>query len=349
MITTAAPVRLRAGWLAAGVAAVITATVLGVGLGPVSLPLDQVLLELLDHVPGISVDSGLTPIQADIVWEIRFPRVVLGLVVGSMLAISGASYQAAFRNPLADPYLLGIAAGAGMGATIGFVADAGDAVGVFDAVPLLAFAGALSAIGLTFAIGGVGRRGSVPVTLLLAGVAVASFFTAAQTYLVQRDAEVLRQVYSWILGRLSTDGWSEVLAVVPYALVSSAVMLWHRRALDVLSVGDDEAQSLGLDPRRVRTVVVLAASLSAAAAVAVSGLIGFVGLIVPHGIRLVVGASNRVVLPLSLLFGAAFLALADLVARTVEQPAELPIGVVTAFVGAPFFLVVLRTTTRVQP
>ncbi len=348
MITTAAPVRLRAGWLATGVAAVITATVLGVGLGPVSLPLDQVLLELLDHVPGISVDSGLTPIQADIVWEIRFPRVVLGLVVGSMLAISGASYQAAFRNPLADPYLLGIAAGAGMGATIGFVTDAGDAVGVFDAVPLLAFVGALSAIGLTFAIGGVGRRGSVPVTLLLAGVAVASFFTATQTYLVQRDAEVLRQVYSWILGRLSTEGWSEVLAVVPYALVSSAVMLWHRRALDVLSVGDEEAQSLGLDPRRVRTVVVLAASLSAAAAVAVSGLIGFVGLIVPHGIRLVVGASNRVVLPLSLLFGAAFLALADLVARTVEQPAELPIGVVTAFVGAPFFLVVLRTTTRVR-
>lgn len=337
-----APIRLHPGWLAAGVASVVVAALAGMALGPVSIRFDRVMIEVIDHLPGVQVDSGLSATQAAIVWDIRLPRVMLGLIVGAMLAVSGASYQAAFRNPLADPYLLGIAAGAGMGATIGFVAGIGDAVGVFDAVPLLAFAGALVAIGLTFAIGG---RSASPVTLLLAGVAVASFFTAAQTYLVQRDSEVLRQVYTWILGRLSTSGWDEVLAVTPYLAVSTLVLLRYRRALDVLAVGDDEAAALGLSPRRVRTVVVLAASLAAAAAVAVSGLIGFVGLIVPHGIRLVAGASNRIVLPLSLLFGAAFLTLADLAARTVEQPSELPIGVITAFVGAPFFLIVLRTSS----
>ncbi|MDH3753371.1 MAG: iron ABC transporter permease [Acidimicrobiia bacterium] len=342
-MTTAQPVRLRASWLGAGVIAIAVAFVLGVGLGPVSLRLDRVALELLDHVPGIDVESGLTPTEAAIVWDIRLPRVVLGLLVGGLLAISGAAYQGVFRNPLADPYLLGIAAGAGLGATIAFVSGAGDASGVFDAVPIAAFAGAFAAVVMTFAVGGSGRRGASTVSLLLAGVAVASFFTALQTYVQSRNTDTIRQVFSWILGRLSTSGWDEVLLLLPYAAVSTAVLLWSRRTLDVLAVGDDEAATLGVNAKRVRLLVLVAASLAAAAAVSVSGLIGFVGLVVPHAVRLAFGTSNRVVVPLSFLFGAAFLALADLGARTVEQPAELPIGVVTAFFGAPFFLFILRT------
>jgi iron complex transport system permease protein len=180
-------------------------------------------------------------------------------------------------------------------------------------------------------------------SLILAGVAVAAFATAVQTYLLQREDDTLREVYAWILGRLTTAGWSEVVRLLPYALVTTAVLIGARRLLDVLSIGDDEAAALGVDVGRVRGVVVVAATLGTAAAVAVSGLIGFVGIIVPHTIRLVFGWSYRVIIPLSILFGASFLMLADIIARTVVSPGELPIGVVTAFLGAPFFLLVLRT------
>ena len=183
-------------------------------------------------------------------------------------------------------------------------------------------------------------------SLVLAGVAVASFLTAAQTYVLQRNNDVIREVYAWILGRLGTSGWSEVRLLLPYFLLTTLVLLVYRRALDVLAVGDEEATALGIDPGRIRTVVVVVASLGAAAAVAVSGLIGFVGIIVPHAVRLVVGVSNRLVIPLSIVFGAAFMVAMDLLARTIVQPVELPIGVVTAFFGAPFFVLVLRTSTR---
>jgi iron complex transport system permease protein len=177
-------------------------------------------------------------------------------------------------------------------------------------------------------------------------VAVDRFLTACQTYVLQANSDVIREVYTWILGRIATSGWDEPALLTPYFLVTVIVVLRYRRALDVLAVGDEEAASLGVNPQRVRLVVVLAASLGAAAAVAVSGLIGFVGIIVPHTVRLAFGASNRIVLPLSILFGGAFMVAADLVARTVLEPAELPIGVVTAFIGAPFFALVLRTSRR---
>lgn len=185
-------------------------------------------------------------------------------------------------------------------------------------------------------------------SLILAGVAVAAFATAIQTFLLQRNYETLREVYSWILGRLVTVGWSEVLILLPYALVAGAVLVLYRRLLDVLALGDDEAAGLGVDVLKVRRIVVLAATLATAAAVSVSGLIGFVGIIVPHTVRLLTGWSYRLIIPLSILYGASFLVLADLVARTVVAPAELPIGVITAFLGAPFFVVVLRTVRGSQ-
>jgi iron complex transport system permease protein len=334
---------LSPAWLLAGIVAVAAAGVVGIATGPVSLPLHRVALELLDHLPLVSIDSGLSSSQRAIVWEIRTPRVVLGLLVGALLAGSGAGYQGVFRNPLADPYLLGIAAGAGLGATIAIVTGVGDGVGPFDPIPMFAFGGALVAVAMAATLS-VRRDGSGgPATLILAGVAVAAFFTAAQTYVQQRHADTLRQVYAWILGRLSTSGWDEVLLLLPYAVVCGAVLVLAVGALDVLAVGDDEARALGLHPRRIRMAVLVAASLATAAAVAVSGLIGFVGLVVPHGVRLVAGVSNRRVVPLSFLFGAAFLALADVLARTVQAPAELPIGVITAFIGAPFFLAILRS------
>lgn len=334
--------RLGGRWLLAGAATVAVVALVGVSSGPIGVAPGHVVLELLDRLPFGSLDSGLSAVEIAIVWDLRAPRVVLGLLVGALLAGSGAAYQGVFRNPLADPYLLGIAAGAGLGATLAIVTGLGDGVGFVDAVPLVAFAGALVAVAAAGTLNARRGRTSSPASLILAGVAVAALLTAIQTYVQQRHQESLRQVYAWILGRLSTSGWDEVLLLVPYAVVSTAVLLAAVGALDVLAVGDDEATSLGLKPRRARLVVLAAASLGAAAAVAVSGLIGFVGLIIPHAVRMVAGVTNRRVVPLSMLFGGAFLALTDVAARTIQAPAELPIGVITAFIGAPFFLLILR-------
>lgn len=333
------PARLRAAWLAGGFLAVGVAVVAGLAFGPVSLPLGDVVAELLWF------DADLTATQRTVLWDLRLPRVVLGLLVGSTLAISGAAYQGAFRNPLADPYLLGAAAGAGLGVTVVIVGNAEGSLTPVGA-PVAAFVGALAAVALTYLLGSAGSARASTASLILAGVAVATFLTAAQTYVQQRDQDTVRQVYNWILGRLVTAGWREVLLVLPYVAVSLVVLLAQRRSLDVLAVGDDEATSLGLHARRTRLVIVVAASLGTAAAVAVSGLIAFMGIIVPHTVRLLAGSSNRVVLPLSFLFGGAFLVLTDLLARTLSSPAEIPIGVVTAFLGAPFFVVVLRTSRR---
>ena len=338
--------RLRASWVLLGLLAIVSAIAAGLLIGPADLESSGVILELIDRLPLVTVDSGLSSIHANIIWEVRLPRVVLGALVGATLAVSGASYQAVFRNPLADPYLLGSAAGAGLGATVAIVTGSGDGMGTFDTVPLLAFLGSLAAVALTYFLGyssGVRRS---PAALLLAGVAVASFLTAIQTFIQQRNVETIRQVYSWILGRLNTASWDEVTLLTPYALLASLVILLHRRTLDVMRLGDAEASSMGIRPQLVRLIVISAASLGTAAAVSVSGLIAFVGIIVPHTVRLLAGSSNRIVLPLSMMFGASFLMFVDLLGRTIASPAEIPIGVITAFCGAPFFVVVLRASRR---
>lgn len=332
-------------WAGAGATAtLLLAVVLAAVVGPAGLPLTGIVLELVDGLPFVSVDSGLTERQATILWQWRVPRIVLGGLVGGTLALAGASYQGVFRNPLADPYLLGVAAGAGLGATIAITYGPDRGSLPVDPLPLAAFVGALVGVSAAYLLGrGTGRSSA---TLILAGVAVASFLTALQTYVMQRNADTLQEVYGWILGRVSTSGWGEVTVLLPYVIVCGGVMWAHRRQLDVLRLGDEEAMAVGADPRRVRLVVVVAASLATAAAVSVSGLISFVGIVVPHLVRLLVGSSYRVVLPLSFLIGGGFLIAADVAARVVTAPAELPIGVVTAFVGAPFFGLVLWTSRR---
>ncbi len=332
------PARIRPRW-AGTVGALLGAIVVWAAVtGPASISPGAVMAAAVDRLPFLTVETGLSGRQLDILWLVRFPRIVLAILVGATLSVAGASYQGVFRNPLADPYLLGVAAGAGLGATLAIVSG-----GAAVLIPLWAFLGALGAVGLTYLVGRtVGDRTSV--TLILAGVAVASFLTAIQTFVQQRNTATLREVYDWILGRMATSGWSEVRVVAPYVVVSVVVLIGSRRLLDVLAVGDEEAAALGVDVGKVRLVVVAAATLGTAVVVSVSGLIGFVGIVVPHTLRLLVGSSYRVLLPLSALAGAAFLVGADVVARTVLSPAELPIGVVTSFLGAPFFVMVLRTS-----
>jgi iron complex transport system permease protein len=333
----------------AGFGAVLlgAALVIGFAVGPVDLGVGAILREILSHVPFLGVDSPFDDTEQAIFWQLRAPRVVLGALVGAMLASAGAGYQGVFRNPLADPYLLGAAAGAGLGATL-VIAYANDTGGSRELRPLAAFVGATGGVAAAYAIGrSAGGRSTA--TLILAGVVVASFLTAVQTFVQQRNTDTVQEVYAWILGQLETSGWREVAIAVPYMAVSWAVLLLHGRLLDVLAVGDEEALSLGVNVSRVRLLVLGAATLGTAVAVALSGLIAFVGIIVPHAIRLVAGTSYRVVMPLSIMLGGAFLVLADVLARTMTSPAELPIGVVTAFFGAPFFALLLRSTRTVGP
>lgn len=315
----------------------VIAAIGGLVIGPTSIGIGPVVGNVLSHL-GVGHNT-LSTLQSTVLWQLRAPRMVLGLLAGAMLAVAGGTYQGVFRNPLADPYLLGVAAGAGLGATFAIV-DVGSGLVTPAWTPLLAFVGAMGAVIVTWLIGGRNSRSS-GATLILAGVAVASLLTSAQTFLQQQSSGSIARVYIWLLGSLASASWHSVWIVVPYVAVCSMVCVAAGRALDVMSVGEDESRSLGVRVGRVRLVVIAASSLGTAAVVSAVGLIGFVGIIVPHVVRLLVGTSYRRILPISVVVGAAFLVLADTIARTVMAPSELPLGVVTALVGAPVFVLIL--------
>jgi iron complex transport system permease protein len=337
---------ISVSWGAGAAAFLVVSLLVGLAVGPVHIGMGSIAAAALSHVPFLHVHSSLDSVDRAVLWQLRAPRVVLAALVGGMLAIAGSAYQGAFRNPLADPYLLGVAAGAGLGATIA-IAD-GSAGTKSALVPVAAFAGASVAVVLTYVLGSSAGAGRTTGALVLAGVTVTSFMTAVQTFVQQEHTNSLRDVFTWLLGGFSTATWHDVLIAGPYVVVSSTVLILHRRLLDVLNLGDDEAASLGVDVARTRLTIVAAATVGTAAAVSVSGLIGFVGIIVPHAVRLLVSTSYRAVVPLSLVAGGGFVVLADVLARTVLSPSELPIGVVTAFFGAPFFAVVLRTSRSMR-
>ena len=339
----------KPGALSAAAAVLAAAALVAAFVGAADLNPLATAAALVDKAaPFAHLPSSLGPLDRAVLFQIRLPRVVLGALIGGLLSLAGAGYQGVFRNPLVDSGMLGASAGAGLGATIAilYLGGAGQ-----EAVPVAAFAGSLAGVAVAYGTGAAAARHTVlghgPATLLLAGIAVGGFLTAVQTFVMQRSASDIGAVYSWLLGSLSAASWQQVTTILPYAAVSSVVILLHGRHLDVLAVGDEEATALGMRPGVVRGIVVAASALATASAVAVSGLIGFVGIIIPHVARRLAGPSYTSVLPLSLLGGAAFLVLADTVARTVLSPAELPIGVVTALVGAPAFVWVLRGTSHV--
>jgi len=285
--------------------------------------------------------GGGTEMHRNILFELRLPRVFLGLLVGGGLALAGSVFQALLRNPLAEPFILGISGGAAAGAVLvialGLVA-AGSVV-----LPAAAFAGALLAILLVFGVAAAADRRLDVRVLLLAGVVVGSFFTAVIAFILSlSEARAVRTAIVWMMGSLYGADWSNVAVVAGYTLPAALVLLGLARALNLMAVGEETAAYLGADVEKVKRVAYIVASLMTAAGVAVAGVIGFVGLIVPHGIRLLVGSDQRILLPLSFLAGAAFLCLADLLARVVLAPIEIPIGVITAFLGVPLFLVLLR-------
>lgn len=319
--------------------ALIVALLLSAAIGAVAIPPLDVARLLLSRVLPIS--TGVSDTFTTILFDIRLPRTVLVALTGAALSGSGTAYQGLFRNPLADPYLLGIAAGAGLGAVSAMVIQWPSSALTFLAVPVAAFIGALLTALLVYSLARVGRATPIS-TLLLAGVAVGAFMTALSTFLMLRSQGELHRAINWMLGGFALGGWSPVVAILPEIVIGLGVLLLVGRPLNVLQFGDDQARQLGLNVDHVKRIVIVAASLTTAAAVAFSGIIGFVGLAVPHLVRLLWGGDYRRLMPLSIIGGAAGLLLADIIARTILSPQELPLGVITALIGAPFFIWLLR-------
>lgn len=332
--------------------ALIVAAVAGVAWGAVPLPPGVVLGVIAHHLGIPGVEPWWTPAQDAIVWQLRLPRVLAGLCVGAALATSGALFQGLFRNPMADPYVLGISSGAAFGATLALAVPlgvAGAALG-FALLPAAAFLGALVAATTVYAIA---RRGPMlPVTdLLLAGFAVAAMLGAGTTLLLVLNDRLLlrlRAVFSWMAGGIAVSGWGQLAVAVPLIGLGLLLALALGRWLDALLLGEEGAAHVGVPVELAKASTVVIAALLTAAAVTLSGLVGFVGLLVPHAIRLVAGPLHRMLLPASALGGAAFLVSMDLLARTLLAPTELPVGVLTALAGGPTFLVLLRRSRRAQ-
>ncbi len=313
----------------------LLAVVLSIAIGSVFIPPADLWRVLTGKSPQVITQAAF------IVTAIRLPRTALVALTGAALGGSGTAYQGLFRNPLADPYLIGVASGAGLGAIAAMSIQWPYSFWGLMAVPITAFLGAVLTVFIVYILARVGK--TLPTTnLILAGVAVSAFASALTSFLMLRSTGELRRAIAWLLGGSSQAGWEPVLAVLPYVLLGLGTLVLFGHALNLLQFGDEQARQLGLNVPRTRTLILLTASLTTAAAVAFSGIIGFIGLIVPHIIRLWQGPDYRRLLPLSILGGASALLLADVLARVILAPQELPVGIITALAGAPFFLWVLR-------
>jgi iron complex transport system permease protein len=307
-------------------------------IGSTDISISSIFQLILSKIAPGSSNASLPPSIEIIIFNIRLPRILLAGLVGAALAVAGATYQGLFRNPMADPYLIGVTQGAGLGAVIGFFLPA--AWHAFS-VPLLAFIGALVSVFIVYLIARVGR--TLPMTtLILAGIALGSFFSSITSYLMTASQDKLHGIISWLLGTFSTSNWEQVWIVLPY-IAAGIIIIWlFARPLNVMQLDEEQARQLGINVERTKLILLFAATLITAAAVCFCGTIGFIGIIIPHTVRLIWGPDHRFLLPLSTFAGAVFLILADTITRTVLAPTEIPIGTITAFVGAPFFLYLLR-------
>ena len=289
--------------------------------------------------------TGQTPYWTSgeevIVVGIRLPRIILGALVGVCLAMSGAALQSLFRNPMADPFILGISNGAALGATIIFVYGTAGIIG-FYSLPIMAFIFGLATIFLVYYVARVGNQ--VPVnTLLLSGIAISALFSAVNSFIMFTGGQNLNQILFWTMGGLSGRGWDYVWIILPFTVAGTIVMLTLTRQMNAMMFGEESAQYLGIEVEKLKKILLVTTALITSAAVAVSGIIGFVGLIIPHIVRLITGPDHRILIPASIFAGAIFIVVADMFARMIIAPAELPLGVITALCGAPFFLYLLRS------
>ena len=321
----------------------IAAMLLSVLVGSVFIPLttlaDLVKSALLGQTSALDPNGSF----AAILFKLRIPRMILLILVGAALAGSGSAYQGLFRNPLADPFMIGVSSGAGAGAVIAMSIQWPYTTLGLMAVPIAAFAGAVLAVLVVTQLARVGK--TIPTTnMILAGVSVSAFASALTSLLMINSTGELRRAIIWLMGGSTLTGWNPVLSSLPYILIGLTVLLFLGHPLNVLQFGDEQAQQLGVPVQKVRMVIILAATLATAAAVANAGVIGFVGLVIPHVVRMLWGGDYRRLLPLSMIGGASLLLITDVVARTIIAPQEIPVGIITSLLGAPFFLWVLKRT-----
>lgn len=314
---------------------------LSIALGAVTIPPGSALQILVGKLPGIEFSQDWPRYYETILWELRLPHTILVALTGAALAGSGAAFQGLFRNPLADPYLIGVASGAGLGAiVIMSIPQAGRYL-----VPLGAFLGALLTIIAVYQLARVGQI--VPLTtLILAGVALGSFTSALTSFLMLLSNQMVLQAMSFLLGGSTVTGWGPLAIALPYFALGLTTLILSGHSLNVLQFGEEQARQLGLSVEKVKLFIIISASLTTAAAVSFSGVIGFIGLVVPHIIRILWGGDYKKLIPLSILGGAITLLVSDILARTVMAPGYLPVGIVTAMIGAPFFLWILRRAKR---
>ena len=316
---------------------------LALTVGSVVVPFKTVWQILISHLPLVNIHIGWPATTDMIITGIRLPRILMAGIVGAALGTAGATYQGLFRNPLADPYLIGVAQGAALGAVIGFILPW--TFGGNYLIPILAFAGAVIAVSVVYLIARVGK--TLPMTtLILAGVAIGSLLMSITAYLTMISADKVRSILSWLMGNFSSSSWDQLRIISPYIVIGIVVIFLFARPLNVMQLDEEQAQQLGINVERTKLILLAAATLITAAAVCFVGTIGFVGIIVPHIVRLIWGPDHRSLLPLSAITGAILLILADTASRTLMAPSEIPVGVITAFLGAPFFLFLLRRTKK---
>ncbi len=325
--------------------ALLVALLIAASLGTVAIPPRDIAAIALARALGVSIGAGWSETQEAIVWQLRLPRVLGAALVGGALASAGVLFQGLLRNPMADPYLLGTSGGAALAATIALLMPATFGAFGFAHVPMAAFIGALAAVLLVYRIARVGARTPIT-TLLLAGFAASSMMAAVMSFLMLMNQNALQRVVLWTMGGISASGWDALGVIAPLILVGMIAAAALANDLNAFLLGEEQAAALGVAVERRKFCVMALGALLTGAAVAISGLVGFVGLIVPHVVRLVLGPDHRLLLPASFLGGAIFLVLADLLARVLLAPTELPLGVVTALIGAPFFIYLLRKSKR---
>ncbi len=332
-------------WTAGLILLLFLSVIMSLMIGSVHLPVDTTLSILINHLPFVEMEPYWSVGQETIIWDLRLPRIILSIIVGAMLSVSGVAFQGVLRNPLADPYILGVSSGAALGAAATILFLQQTLWASHFTIPLIAFIGAVLSLGFVMLLSNVkNQRGNE--TIILAGVITQAFSGAMLTFLIAISGEQMHQIIFWMMGSLANKDWIDILILIPYYLIGTIYLYIHYQELNLLALGERSAIHLGMNVERKKIFILMVGTILAASAVSIVGIIGFVGLIIPHMIRLITGPDHRKLLLISTLVGSIFLLWTDTLARTIVPSQELPIGVITAFIGAPFFAYLLRKGLR---